>query len=77
MAKVPQQPPAESIGKRIARLRRAAGLTQAALAVRIGCSVGTLRNWEGNHRVPSLESAAMLADALGCSIDTIWGRSSS
>ena len=56
------------------RLRR--GLSQAALANRVGCSKGTILNAEGVHpqRGIRLEMAVAIADALEVSLDDLTGR---
>jgi transcriptional regulator with XRE-family HTH domain len=59
----------ETPGARFKRLREAAGLTQTAVALSAGIPLGTLRNWEQDHRIPSLTAAVKLADALGVSLD--------
>jgi transcriptional regulator with XRE-family HTH domain len=61
----------ESMGERLARLRRAAGLSQPQLAELVGVPVGTLRNWEQDRRVPLLDTAARVAGALGVSLDEL------
>lgn len=62
------------MGQRIARLRERAGLSQPQAAERAGIPVGTLRGWEQGRRVPLLDAAAKLADAIGCSLDDLAGR---
>jgi transcriptional regulator with XRE-family HTH domain len=59
---------------RLKRLREAAGLSQAALAKAAGVPVGTLRGWEYARRTPLLDAAARVADALGCTLDELAGR---
>lgn len=56
------------------RLRR--GLSQAALASRVGCSEHTIINAEGirANRGIRLETAVAIADALGASLDDLTGR---
>ena len=54
--------------------RERAGLSQPALARAAGIPVGTLRNWEQNVREPRLPAAVKLADALGCTLDELAGR---
>jgi transcriptional regulator with XRE-family HTH domain len=64
----------ETMGKRLKRLREAAGLSQSQLAAAAGVPVGTLRNWEYDRREPLLGAAARLADGLGCTLDELAGR---
>ena len=61
----------ETLGERLARLRRAAGLTQAKLAEQTGESVSSLRNWEGDHRTPALWAALQLSKALGVALEEL------
>lgn len=56
------------LGKRIAQLRKRAGLSQAVAAKRAGIPVQTLRNWETGRREPLFTAACKLADALGISV---------
>jgi transcriptional regulator with XRE-family HTH domain len=58
---------------RMKRLREAAGLSQPQAAVAAGVPLGTLRGWEQGRRVPSLDKAARLAQAIGVSLDEIAG----
>jgi transcriptional regulator with XRE-family HTH domain len=62
------------MGKRMKRLREAAGLSQAALARAAGVPLGTLRGWEYGRRTPLLDAAAKVADALDVSLDELAGR---
>ena len=62
------------MGERLQKLRKAAGLSQAALAKAAGVPLGTLRGWEYGRRTPLLDAAAKLADALGCTLDELAGR---
>lgn len=61
----------EAFGKRVARLRDAAGLSQPALAEKCGVPLSTLRQWEQGWRVPSLASALQLADGLAVTVDSL------
>jgi transcriptional regulator with XRE-family HTH domain len=63
-----------TMGERLKRLRKAAGLSQPGLAEAAGIPLGTLRQWEQNKRLPSWEGAIALADGLGCSLDELAGR---
>jgi predicted ATPase/class 3 adenylate cyclase len=53
-----------SFGGWIQRRRKALDLTQAELAERIGCALGTIRKIETDERRPSKQIAARLADQL-------------
>jgi predicted ATPase/class 3 adenylate cyclase len=53
-----------SFGAWIQRRRKALDLTQAELAERVGCALGTIRKIETDERRPSRQIAARLADQL-------------
>lgn len=53
--------PAETITAR----RKAAGLTQAALAEALGVAYQHVQRWERGRRTPSAQSAEALRKALG------------
>jgi predicted ATPase/class 3 adenylate cyclase len=53
-----------SFGAWIQRRRKALDLTQAELAERVGCALGTVRKIETDERRPSKQIAARLADQL-------------
>jgi class 3 adenylate cyclase len=53
-----------SFGAWMARRRKALDLTQAELAERVGCALGTIRKIETDERRPSKQIAARLADQL-------------
>ena len=61
----------ETLGERLARLRRVAGFTQEQLAAAAGESVSSLRNWEGDHRTPGLWAASQLARVLGVALEVL------
>jgi transcriptional regulator with XRE-family HTH domain len=52
----------------IKKLREKAGLTQRALAEKIGVSEITVRKWESGHRTPRLRRIRRLAKVLKCGI---------
>ena len=54
------------------RARRAAGLTQRALAERLGYSEKSVSKWEAGHGLPSSELLPTLADLLGTRIDELF-----
>lgn len=53
------------VGDRIKRRRKAAGLTQEALAERIGLSKNHLSNIERGRYLPTIETMLLICDALG------------
>ena len=56
------------IGTLIKQKRKAAGLTQEALAQKIGCATITIRQYESGKREPSVIVLGKLANALGVDI---------
>ena len=54
-----------TFGSRVKQLRQEHGLTQDALAERVGCATQTIRKIEGGQRRPSYQIAARLAEILG------------
>jgi predicted ATPase/transcriptional regulator with XRE-family HTH domain/Tfp pilus assembly protein PilF len=54
-----------TFGSRLKQLRQEHGLTQDALAERVGCATQTIRKIEGGQRRPSYQIAAKLAEQLG------------
>ncbi len=59
-------------GKRVQRLREAAGLTQEALAERIGRSVDTVGNIERGINATRIEIAYLLAINLGVTLPELF-----
>src|SRR5262245_33860049 len=57
-----------SFGKTLARLRRAAGLTQAQLAIKANLNLDSLRTWEQERFLPRVDDAFRLAQALGVGV---------
>lgn len=53
------------LGRRVAQLRRRAGLTQAELAERVKVSVETVSRLERGATVPGVETLARMAHAIG------------
>ena len=59
------------------KLREEAGFSsQSEFADKIGVERRTYASWERGDRMMSLAQACMVADALGCSVDSIAGRHS-
>lgn len=57
-------------GKRLQEARVAAGLSQQALAEKIGVKKAAISKWELGKREPSFERLALLAKALNVKIST-------
>jgi DNA-binding XRE family transcriptional regulator len=55
----------------LARLRCAAGVSQSQMAAAAGVPLGTYRNWEQDRRLPRLDTAALLAKALGITLQEL------
>ena len=64
---------AQSIGKRIATLRAARGITQWQLAERVGLSRSAVAQWESGYSSPSAGILVSVAKALKTSVDKILG----
>lgn len=65
-----------SIGEQIAKLRRTAGLTQEELGKAAGVSTQAVSRWECGG-TPDVALLPAIADKLGVSIDTLFGRGDS
>ena len=59
---------------RIKQYRKKRGLTQRQLAARIYCDVNSLSAWENGRRIPGIDSALLLARALGVSVEALFGE---
>src|SRR5690349_18878247 len=71
------QPPVESIGQRIKRLRRARSLSQAELSAQSGVPLATLKDVErGKVGVPQPRTLRKLAVALGIEPNQLRGEES-
>lgn len=62
------------IGEGIKIARERVGKTQADVAALIGTDASHVAHWESGRRDPSLSNVIALADAFGCSIDSLVGR---
>ena len=60
---------------KIRQLREAQGLTQQALASRVGVTQATVSDWENGKITPDVVRAVKLADLFGTTLDVIYGRS--
>lgn len=61
------------MGNRLKRLRDERHLTQEQLAAAAGIPVGSLRNYEQDHREPRVQQLQRLARALNVSMETVLG----
>lgn len=59
------------IGKKIAKLRRRDGLTQAALGEKIGVTNKTVSRWENGNYMPDIEMLQLLAQVFHVRIDEL------
>ena len=57
------------LGQRIAALRRHLGMSQSALAEKIGVSPSAVGMYEQDRREPSLSAMVTMSEALGVSVD--------
>jgi len=60
-----------TLGKRIAHMRRAQGLTQEALAERLNISAQAVSKWENDLNCPDIMTLPKLAELLGVTTDTL------
>lgn len=66
-------PADESIGRRIARIRKARGLTQAELAERIDTIQAMVSDYESDRRRLYAQVLVRIAQALSVSVDELLG----
>ena len=59
------------VGERLRRLRQAAGLTQEALAKRLGTTQSAIARLERGRQRTSLEAVDRVAGALGCDVAVV------
>lgn len=59
---------ARRVGERLRELRLEAGLTQAALAERLGTTQSAIARLEGGRQRTTLEGVDRVAQALGCDV---------
>ena len=62
-----------TLGQNIQNARRAQGLSQEALAEKIGVSRQALGKWEKDIALPGLDNLQAAAQVLGVSVDTLLG----
>ena len=61
----------ETIGKRIARYRKEKGMTQEALAEKMGISAQAVSKWENDASYPEIGLLPLLSKTLGVTTDAI------
>ena len=61
------------LGRKIAEARRASGMTQNALAVRVGVTAQAVSKWEQGRSCPDIAILDEIADALGISLFELLG----
>lgn len=60
-----------TLGERISAFRRRQGLSQEALAEKLGVSRQSVSKWERNESLPETDKLPLLAQALGISLDLL------
>jgi transcriptional regulator with XRE-family HTH domain len=63
-----------TISKGLAKARRERGLSQSELAQLTGLLPSAVAHFEAGRRMPTVHNLARLADALGISLDALFGR---
>lgn len=61
----------DTLGGRIARLRKEKGMTQLELADRMGVTDKAVSKWERDVSCPDIASMPRLAEALGATVDEL------
>lgn len=61
-------------GQRIAQLRRDSGMTQEALAQKLGITNQAVSKWESDQCCPDIMQLPQLADLFGITLDALFGR---
>lgn len=63
-----------TLGKQIAQNRKRLGLTQDALAEKLGVTAQAVSKWENDQSCPDITTLPKLADLFGVSVDELLGR---
>ena len=61
-----------TFGERLRQCRKAAGLTQDELAAMCKTTKQNISRYETSKREPQLDTAAVIANALGVSLEYLW-----
>jgi transcriptional regulator with XRE-family HTH domain len=67
-----KKPVDPGIGRRLANMRKRRGLTQCALARRVGVAVSTVKGWEHARIALSIGRIQQLARSLECPPSDLW-----
>lgn len=67
----------QNLGKKIAEARRREGITQSALALRVGVTAQAVSKWEQGRSCPDIAILDEIADALGISLFELLGMENS
>lgn len=70
-----EPPPPDTLGGRIGRHRKAAGLTVTRLARLLGVNRNTIANYESGRTEPTANDLLKLAEALGCDLMDLLSES--
>ena len=63
-----------TLGKNIAHYRKQLGLTQDALAQKLGITNQSVSKWESGQSCPDVQLLPVLADLFSISLDALFGR---
>ncbi len=63
-----------TIGERISQFRKSAGMTQEALAQKLGITNQAVSKWESDQSCPDITLLPGLADTFGVTVDALFGR---
>ena len=63
----------ETLGRRIAALRKEKGMTQEQLAEKVGISAQAVSKWENDVSCPDITLLPLLAELFGVSVDELLG----
>ena len=61
-------------GENLVSMRKLLGLTQEALAEKVGVSRQAVAKWEAGESLPDLEKGKILADVFGVSLDELMNH---
>lgn len=63
-----------TLGNKIVELRKEKGMTQEALANKLGVSNQAVSKWEANQSCPDIQLLPQIADLFEISLDNLFGR---